>query len=1017
LPEELKSAAELISLVEIEALRERDAFAKTILNSMTDHISVLDAKGVIVAVNDAWQRFSEDNNLPELAQTSLGLSYRDICIEAARHPGGDNASSAWSGIEAVLKKQSDAFSMDYPCNSQTQKFWFRMNVHPMINPAVGVIVTHENITQRKLTEIALVHSEKHLKAAQQMASVGSWEWDVTTGENQWSDQQFRIFGYTPGSIRPSYDFFFQILHQDDRKTVRKALDQALEFDEPYSIECRIVRPDGNIRHVHVKGEVERDQGQPVRMIGTILDITDRVLTQHRLEKLLAEQKALVENDLVGIMQSRNRKIIWANPAFEKMLGYDPGELVGVDARLGYPSEEAYLAFGAAALTLLAKGGVFRSEAEYVRKDGQLIWADVSGTMLDTATGTTLWYLVDVTEAKLASVALEKTQQRLLLTQEGAHIGTWEFNLVTGSTYWSPECERLYGLKPGTLKNSKDWRALVYPDDLPLIDAQWKEKIENHQPFEVEYRINTGERDVRWLLSKGNAQYDAIGQAVQLSGINMDITERRQADIALRLAKEAAEAANIAKSRFLATMSHEIRTPMNGILGMANILLVPNLKDADRQSYARTVLRSGQTLMTLLNDILDLSKVESGNVTLDLTVFECRQVMQEVQLLFAESARRKGLHIEFNGGEAINQRYIGDSHRLRQMLSNLVSNAIKFTQRGSVCVESRQVVQEGETAVLEFSVTDTGIGVPADRQSLLFKPFSQADSSTTQQYGGSGLGLSIVYSMAKLMGGEVGVQSEWEKGSRFWFRIPVDTIRTDQNSSHQQQPFITKVDITMAIPRLSGHVLVVEDDKNNRKVIQALLNQLGLTSSFAKDGQKCVEAITGGNKADIILMDIQMPFMDGYEATQKIRQWERETGHIRHPIVALTSSVFKEDRHHCLGAGMDDFIAKPIASMNVLALVLERWLPSDSVTRTGKPLRPHAKIPIDAPRVMTIFRDLCTLLAENQFSAVLRFNDLRTAVEGTELEYDIADITWLIDEFQFTQALERLRAIDAIKAIE
>jgi DNA-binding response OmpR family regulator len=165
------------------------------------------------------------------------------------------------------------------------------------------------------------------------------------------------------------------------------------------------------------------------------------------------------------------------------------------------------------------------------------------------------------------------------------------------------------------------------------------------------------------------------------------------------------------------------------------------------------------------------------------------------------------------------------------------------------------------------------------------------------------------------------------------------------------------------------------------------------------------------------MDIQMPFMDGYEATQKIRQWERETGHIRHPIVALTSSVFKEDRHHCLGAGMDDFIAKPIASMNVLALVLERWLPSDSVTRTGKPLRPHAKIPIDAPRVMTIFRDLCTLLAENQFSAVLRFNDLRTAVEGTELEYDIADITWLIDEFQFTQALERLRAIDAIKAIE
>ena len=914
LPEELASASELISLIEIVALHEREAFAQTIQNSMPAHISVLDTKGVIVTVNNAWKQFAQDNNAPDLAPTSLGVSYRDVCATAVGQPSGDEAGPAWAGIEAVLNKQLSTFSLDYPCDSPTQKRWFRMSVHPMTSPATGAVVVHENITQRKLTEIALAHSEAHMKAAQQIASLGSWEWDVATGINRWSDEQCRIFGYAPGSIHPNSDFFLSALHPDDQDKVRHALEQAFECDlsqylerwgfkvrhaleqafecdTPYNIEYRVIRPNGDIRHVHARGEVERNKsGKPVRLAGTVLDITERILTQRRLENLLAEQKALLENDLFGIMVSQNRKIIWTNPAFEKMLGYEHGELIGVDTRLGYASDEAYQAFGAVAFAQLVTGGIFRTETECVCKDGKRIWVDVSGSMLDATTGKSHWCFVE-------------------------------------------------------------------------------------------------------------------------------ITERKQADIILVAAKDAAEAANIAKSNFLATMSHEIRTPMNGILGMANILLVPDLTDADRQSCAKTVLSSGLALMTLLNDFLDISKVESGNFKLEMTEFDGKQVMQEVQIMHEESARRKGLAIEFHCGVKDGQCFKGDPGRLRQMISNLVSNAIKFTPQGSIRVEFHQVMRDTDTAVIEYSVTDTGIGVSVDKQPLLFKPFSQADSSTTRKYGGSGLGLSIVQSMAILMGGEVGVSSELGQGSRFWFRVRVGLSDTDLSDGPQQ----ASDSVPMEIPptKLSGHVLIVDDDQGNLNVIRMSLQYLGLKVTCAEDGLTGVLAMTqgGSDTADLILMDVRMPDMDGYEATARIRQWEQKTGQIHHPIIALTASVFKEDRRQCLDKGMDGFIAKPIVSMNALAGVLRQWMPAKLVTQVSQSSSALSSLPVDVPRVTALVCELEPLLAKNKFSAIDTFNELQAAVIGTALEHDIAEIKWFIEELQFEQALLRLRGMGSIQALK
>jgi signal transduction histidine kinase len=406
-------------------------------------------------------------------------------------------------------------------------------------------------------------------------------------------------------------------------------------------------------------------------------------------------------------------------------------------------------------------------------------------------------------------------------------------------------------------------------------------------------------------------------AGHIVGFRVDITE-------LIEAKEAAEEANLAKSRFLATMSHEIRTPMNGILGMAQLLLRPELAESERSDYARTIFNSGQTLLTLLNDILDLSKVEAGKLGLESTALEPGQIVHEMQALFAEAAAAKGLTLTAAWQGAPGQRYKGDPHRLRQMLSNLVSNAVKFTTQGGVRIEAGETGRDGADALLEFSVSDTGIGIPKEKQFLLFQPFSQMDSSTTRLYGGTGLGLSIVRNLARLMGGEVGVDSQTGQGARFWFRIRAELVEAGEESRQAQRA--PEWDAA-AMPRLSGRVLVVEDNPVNRKVIETLLTKLGLSVMLAENGQQGCDAVMSGAAPDLVLMDVHMPVLDGYDATARLRAWETENARPRLPIIALSADVYEEDRQRCLAAGMDDFLAKPV-DMRALPQLLARWLKPD-----------------------------------------------------------------------------------------
>jgi signal transduction histidine kinase/ActR/RegA family two-component response regulator len=394
------------------------------------------------------------------------------------------------------------------------------------------------------------------------------------------------------------------------------------------------------------------------------------------------------------------------------------------------------------------------------------------------------------------------------------------------------------------------------------------------------------------------------------------------EASLRQARFAAEASNRAKSTFLATMSHEIRTPMNGILGMAQLLLDPHLTTQERMDFSRTILNSGQTLLVLLNDILDLSKVEAGKLELKQTVFDPAQLLDETHHLFSEMAQGQQLGLKAGWQGPSGVRYGGDAVRLRQMLSNLVSNAIKFTHSGEVTIHGHEVERGTDFALIEFAVTDTGMGIHPEELALLFKPFSQVDGSHSRKFSGTGLGLSIVSSLATLMHGEVGVDSTPGQGSTFWFRARVEPVEAHEDS---RQAVRVAPASDSRQRSLAGHrILVVEDNPVNRTIVETLLVKLGVEVMIAEDGQQALDLLAQGALVDLVLMDCQMPVLDGFAATQALRAREISQALPRLPIIALTADAFEEDRQHCLAVGMDDHLAKPVKFEKLITL-LNKWL--------------------------------------------------------------------------------------------
>jgi len=629
------------------------------------------------------------------------------------------------------------------------------------------------------------------------------------------------------------------------------------------------------------------------LLSAIRDVKSRGRLETALENELAKNQAILRNASDGLcIMNRDGRVEAVSDSFCVLLGYSREEMIGM------PVSRWDAKFPAAELNWFV-GHVFeenrRIEFETIHrtKTDDLIPVEVSVVPFKHQNEAFLFASVrDITERHKQQEDLLDERQRLDAILKGTNAGTWEWNVQTGAVVFNERWAEIIGYTLAELAplSIETWLALAHPDDLKrsgeLLEKHFSGETDS---YSCEARVRHKDGHWVWVLDRGKVtQRTGDGRPLLMSGTHMDASD-------LMKAKEDAEAANRAKGAFLATMSHEIRTPMNGILGMAQLLLAETVVDNERRDYARIILNSGNTLLVLLNDILDFSKIESGRIHFEQQAFDPRQILQESAALFGSSASDRGLKLDWSWTGDSEVRYLGDPTRIRQMLSNLISNAIKFTEAGSIAIVARQNrPAAGQGAEIEFSVIDTGIGMNDDQRSKLFVPFSQADDSITRRYGGTGLGLSIVRSLARQMRGDAGVESEPGKGSRFWFRIQVEAIPLAQDTRGKARPGATLL-TAMSLPVFKGKVLVVEDNPTNLKVIVGMLRTLGLAVQVAENGQQGVEAVQADAAIDLVVMDVHMPVMNGYEATQRIREWEASAARRRLAIVALTADAFAEDR--------------------------------------------------------------------------------------------------------------------------
>lgn len=521
----------------------------------------------------------------------------------------------------------------------------------------------------------------------------------------------------------------------------------------------------------------------------------------------------------------------------------------------------------------------------------------------------------------AETSLKDTEARFALAVEGTRDGIFDWNIQTGDVFYSKQFFAMIGDNRGAYTGTLyELKSVVHPEDSARV---W-EYVERYlggefSEYSQEFRLRHRDGNWIWVQSRAKAIFDAKNNPLRLVGANTDITDMKNYQAQLEAEKKAAEAANRAKSDFLAHMSHEIRTPLTAISGIAEIFekTHDNL-DLKQRKLVKTLYSSTGALKDLISDILDFSKIESGELELDCASFRISALFEDVISMMAMRANEKNISFVFDYSYIKDMDFYGDKTRLRQIIVNLIGNAIKFTKEGGVTVKAYQQERNGQE-LLVIEITDTGIGIAPENFDLVFERFKQADATVSRKYGGTGLGLPISRNLAKLMGGSIVLNSELGKGSTFTVSLPF----VKGFSETVEEPKADKVlDIKWKLaPEKENKILMVEDYEGNVIVIGHILSNMGCVYDVVRTGAEAVDAWTKNNYA-LVLMDIQMPEMDGFAATKTIRTLEKENDLPHTPIIGMTAHALMGDKDKCIAAGMDAYLPKPIVENDLRAQILK-----------------------------------------------------------------------------------------------
>ncbi len=775
--------------------------------------------------------------------------------------------------------------------------------------AIQVIL--RDITEREKAEESLRESEERLRLALEGAKGGVWDWDLTSGEAWWSSEMYALFGVVPGT-RMRLGNTLKVVHPDDRERLQCVVEESIARHATYRCEFRICHPTRGERWMVSLGHTRHNEwGAPARMTGITLDITDRKQAEEALTVEATRRQILIEGSRDGIVVlDQQGKVFEANRQFAEMLGYTSDEVRQLhvwDWDRDWPRERVLEAIRA-----LGPDGA-RFETRHWRKDGSSFDVELSNSVAELW-GQKLVFCIchDITERKQAEESLAESnrfnQQVIASAQEGIIVYGPDLRYQV----WNPYMERLTGLTASEVLGRHPLEVFPFLRGTPVI-ANLEKCLQGGSVGTLEFPYSVPRSGCTgWAVDTQASLRNAKGEIIGVIAIIRDITERKRTEEDLRLAKNSAEAANRAKSEFLANMSHELRTPMTAITGFSDILMMsPEFSPVEQHEFLEGIQRNSQALLRLIDDILDLSQIEAGRMPVEKADCPLQDLIDDVFAAVQTQANVKELSLDVDYRLPVPTTIHTDRARLRQILLNLVGNAVKFTESGGICITVRCPSEKDGTGRIEFAVSDTGIGIPQDKIKDVFQPFVQLDGSLTRRYGGTGLGLGISQRLAKALGGDIEVSSQLGQGSTFTLTIDAGSLKSFRTA---ESPPVKKEQSgrasTSRDSALHGRVLFAEDFSDAQHLIRFHLNGMGMEVDMADNGrvacEMVVQAKAEGRPYDLVLMDIQMPVMDGYEATR----WLRDYGWTG-PIVALTAFAMVGDREKCLAAGCDDYITKPV----------------------------------------------------------------------------------------------------------